>query len=262
MRAEEAARKRRRRWITQGSVILGTLAVVTVIALVVIGGTKSAAGPLNMLSDGLLVTGDGTSTSATTTAALAADADPVATTPATDGTVSIVTYVDYLCPYCGQFETTNAEQITAMVTAGTATLEVHPLSILDNASLNTEYSTRSANAAACVANYAPDAFLAVNTALFASQPEENTTGLSDDDLIALVTSAGAGSDDIAACITGGTFEDWVAAETQRALDGPLPNTEVDAVTGTPTVLVNGELYSGSLTDAAEFADFVSTVAAS
>jgi protein-disulfide isomerase len=45
------------------------------------------------------------------------------------------------------------------------------------------------------------------------------------------------------------------------LNGPLPNTTVSAVTGTPTVLVNGQQYQGSLTDAGAFAAFVQQVVA-
>ncbi|MCU1406381.1 MAG: hypothetical protein JWQ43_2684 [Glaciihabitans sp.] len=257
MRAKELARAKRRRWVTQGSVTLGILAVAAVIVLVVTAGGKTSAGPLNMLSDGIVVTGNGTTTSAVTTAALAADAEPVATAQDTAaGVANIVTYIDYLCPYCGQFEATNAAQIEAMVTAGTATLEIHPIAILDNSSLGSKYSTRSANAAACVANFDPDKYLAVNDALFANQPKENTTGLTDDELVSLVASAGATGDDVAECITGGEFTDWVGESTQRALDGPLPNANIDAVTGTPTVIVNGTAYTGSLTDATEFAAFV------
>jgi protein-disulfide isomerase len=263
-REAEKRRQRRRRWITQASVIVGALAVVALVAVVVTSGGKSAAGPLNMLSDGIVVTGDGATTSALTTDGLAADAEPVATEWAnTDDTANIVVYLDYLCPYCGAFETANAEQITSMVTSGTATVEVHPISILDRLSNGTGYSTRAANAAACVADSAPDSFLAVNTALFATQPEENTDGPTDAELIAVVASAGADSSDVSTCITDGEFTDWVGEATDRALDGPLPHTEVESVEGTPTVLVNGTLYEGAVDDPQAFADFVAeTVAAS
>ena len=44
--------------------------------------------------------------------------------------------------------------------------------------------------------------------------------------------------------------------TERALTGPIPNSELESVTGTPTVLVNGKQYVGSLEDTAEFQAFV------
>ena len=256
-REAEQKKQKRRRLITQGSVILGAIAVVAVIALVVTTGAKPTTGPLNMLSDGIVITGDGTTTTAVSTAAVQPDAEPVATdTSDSTGIANIVVYLDYLCPYCGDFENTNAEQIATWVTSGAATLEVHPISILDAQSQGSEYSTRAANAASCVANFDPNNFLAVNTALFANQPAEATTGLTNDELAELVASAGADGDDVASCIADGTFSEWVTAATDRALEGPLPNTDVAAVTGTPTVLVNGSQYSGALDDPEEFNTFV------
>ncbi|MBD8703208.1 thioredoxin domain-containing protein [Frigoribacterium sp. CFBP 13712] len=260
-RETEARRRRRNKWFAQGGLVVGVLAVIGVIALVITRSLAPAGpGPLNMASDGLVLSGDGTSVSAATTDALAADAEPVASTAGTAEKPSIVVYLDYLCPYCGQFDTANAEQLTTWVSQGDVDLEIHPLGFLDNASLGTKYSTRSANAFACVANYDPDAALDVNTALFAQQPAENTSGLTDAELVSLVEGAGADDPGIAGCITGGEFDDWVASATERALNDPLPNSDEPKVTGTPTILVNGQKYGGSLTDPTVFAQFVAEVA--
>ena len=251
-------REQRVRWAWRGGIGLGLLAIVAIIALVIVGGAKPAGtGPLNMASDGVLLTGNGTTITAVTTPASAADAKPVATNPKDyPNTVNIVTYVDYLCPYCGQFEATNTAQITSWVKAGNATLEVHPISILDAGSKGTKYSTRAANAAACVANYEPNSFLAVNTAFFANQPKENSTGLTNAQLTTLATNAGATDPKIATCITDGTFSSWVAAATSRTLSGPLPNANIPKLNGTPTVIVNGVAYTGALDNAAAFQAFV------
>ncbi|MBP1242340.1 protein-disulfide isomerase [Frigoribacterium sp. PvP120] len=261
--AREAAAKRRRRkkWALQGGLVLGVLAVAAVVVLVV---TRSMApggpGPLNMASDGVVLSGDGTTVSATTTDAVPADGEPTASAAGTAEKPSIVVYLDYMCPYCGQFDTANAEQLQTWVSQGSVDLEIHPLGFLDSASLGTKYSTRSANALACVANYQPDAALDVNTALFAQQPEENTSGLTNDELVSLVQGAGADDEQIPGCVTGGEFDDWVASATERALNDPLPNSDLEKVTGTPTVLVNGQQYQGSLTDPTVFAQFVAEVA--
>jgi protein-disulfide isomerase len=263
LREEQQKRQKRRRRAWQGGIAVGIVAIAAIIAIVIVNGVRpeAATGPRNMASDGILLTGDGTSVTAVPTPALAAGAKPTATDQGALGdTVNIVTYVDYLCPFCGQFETTNGQQITSWVTAGNATLEVHPISILDSASSGTRYSTRAANAAACVANFDPGHFLAVNTALFAKQPAENTAGLSDADLTTLVTGAGVTDAAVPGCITGQTFASWVGSATKRALAGPLPNSDVPNVSGTPTVLVNGTKYSGALDDAAAFAAFVQTQA--
>jgi protein-disulfide isomerase len=214
-----------------------------------------------MASDGIVLSGDGTTVSAVTTDATPADGSPTPSAAGTAEKPSIVVYLDYMCPFCGQFDTTNAEQLETWVTQGAADLEIHPLGFLDNASLGSKYSTRAANALACVANYQPDAALDVNTALFAQQPAENTTGLTDDELVTLVEGAGVDDPAVASCVTGGEFTDWVASATERALNDPLPNSDLAAVSATPTVLVNGQQYQGSPTDAAAFAQFVDEVVA-
>jgi len=257
-RDEQRTRARRSRMLWRGGMGVVLLAAATVVALVIVNHTApSGTGPLNMASDGILIGGDGTTVSAATTPALAAGAKPVSTDQSRLGDmVNIAIYVDYLCPLCGQFEATNGAQIDSWVTAGNATVELHPISILDAASLGTNYSTRAANAAACVANYAPDAFLAVNTALFTNQPAENTGGLTDAELQSLIADTGTNTVNIANCITNQTFVPWVGAASDRALKGPLPNADIHKVTGTPTVLVNGVSYTGSLRDATAFEAFV------
>ncbi|NIJ06155.1 DsbA family protein [Frigoribacterium faeni] len=261
-REAEAKRRRRKKWAVQGGLVVGVLAVLAVVALVVTRSLAPAGpGPLNMASDGVVLSGDGTTISAVTTDAVPADGSPTPSAAGTAEKPSIVVYLDYMCPYCGQFDTTNAEQLQTWVTQGAADLEIHPLGFLDNASLGSKYSTRSANALACVANYQPDAALDVNTALFAQQPAENTRGLTDAELVTLVEGAGVDDGDVASCIRDGEFTDWVTSATQRALNDPLPNSDLAAVTATPTVLVNGQQYQGSPTDAAAFAQFVSEVAA-
>ncbi|MFC5929277.1 hypothetical protein D6T64_20420 [Cryobacterium melibiosiphilum] len=263
LREDSARRVRTRRLLWRGGIGVGLLAVATIVAVVLVGAARPAAvGPLNMASDGVLLGADATGVVAAPTLALAADEDPIDTDPAAlANLVNITMYVDYLCPYCGQFDTNNAEQIASWVTAGNATVEIHPISIMDGSSAGTSYSTRAANAAACVADTAPDSFLAVNTALFAAQPEEQTAGLTDAELLAVLRSAGVQSDAVTDCVTGQAFASWVAAATDRALAGPLPNADVQTVTGTPTVLVNGVSYAGAFDDAAAFEQFVLTEAA-
>jgi protein-disulfide isomerase len=263
-REAELKRKRRARWILQGSISVAVLVVVGIVLAVVLssgGGSasqsSSAAGPLNMLSDGVVLTGSGGTVTAVTTPALQPKAQPVATDNSASSAKShIVVYLDYECPYCDQFETANSAQMKSWVEAGTATLEIHPISILDNSSAGTNYSTRSANAAACVANFDPNSFLDVNAALFANQPAEGAVGLTDAQITSILSKAGVTGTKVSSCIAKQTFSKWVAAETARALAGPLPDSNVSKVTGTPTVIVNGKSYTGALNDPAAFKAFV------
>ncbi len=260
LREEQRKKDVRNRVILISSLSVVVIAIIVGITLVITSTLKPAGpGPLNMASDGITI---GTGFTAVTTPALASGESPVPTTndPAS-GVVDIRMYIDYMCPYCGQFETTNNTQIGDWVKSGAATVEIHPLSILDRSSLGTAYSTRAANAAACVANYSPDQFWAFNGLLYTNQPAENTSGLDDSTLKDLASQAGVTAQgDIGSCIDSKQFKGWVADATSRALQGPLPNTSETAVTGTPTVLVNGQKYTGSLTDANAFSAFVVQVA--
>lgn len=260
MREKQKRKDRRNRIFLIGGSTVGIIAVFLIVALVLVNANKPAGpGPANMASDGILLTGSDAGITAVATDPIPEGGEPTPTdTDALEAQLHIVTYIDYLCPFCNQFETTNATAIQQLVESGTADLEVHPIAILDRSSLGSRYSSRAANAAACVADLAPDQYLAVNTALFASQPQESTAGLTNDELIHLIEDAGVSSDDISKCINDETFKAWVTDATTRTLaNKDLKNSEGNF--GTPTVLVNGQRYEGSLTDASEFQAFVGSV---
>ena len=256
LREEQKKKDRRTRFILQGSIVLALLAIVAIVAVVLVNSVgPSGPGPKNMASDGIQLTQGAI---ATETPALKAGQDPVPNTrDEAAGTLDIQMYVDYLCPICGQFEATNGEYITSLLDNGKTTVEIHPIAILDRLAQGSKYSTRATNAAACVANYSPNQVYAFHNLLFANQPKENTTGLSDDQLVDLTTQAAVENPDkVASCIKSQEFKKWVADSTARALNGPIPNSNVDKVTGTPTVIVNGKKYTGSVSDLASFQAFV------
>lgn len=256
LRAQQKKKERRNKVLLQ----VGIIAVVAAVVAVVWGGIAASIqpqgpGPANMASDGILI---GEGLKAVQTPALPAGADPIPSKPDQSGAVAnIRVWVDYLCPFCGDFERTNGEQIQKWVESGAATLEVHPIATQTSKSAGTKYSLRAANAAACVANYSPDDFFAFNTAMFVDQPEENTTALNNDEIKDRIKSAGVSKlSQIDKCIDNDQFRQWVSGATDRAVTGPLPDTELERVKGTPTVLVNGKQYVGSLDDPKEFAAFV------
>jgi protein-disulfide isomerase len=245
--------------------VLGTLAVVSVVAVVVAQAAHpDGPGPRNAASDGVLLRGDHGGIVADRADAVPPSGAPTPTRQRQDdGVTDITVYADYQCPYCNQFETAQFPQIERWVRDGTATLELHPVSLLDRSSLGARYSTRSASAAGCVADHDPDAFLAFNAALFGKQPSEGTRGLTDDELVAIAARAGAGGPAVATCITREHFAPWVARATDRARTGPVPNSSLPGVTTTPVVIVDGRQYgtdprTQSLTDPARFAAFVAS----
>jgi len=173
----------------------------------------------------------------------------------------IVIYQDYQCPICKLFKDPNAGQIKAWVESGQATVEYHPISFLDGQSLN-NYSSRSTNAALCVANSQPGKFYDVNTALYATQPEENTAGPSDSNLKETLRKAGVEiNDEMNTCIDQKRYAKYIENRTSEAFSQPaVTGTEIPR--GTPYVLVNGNVYDGGkaedLANPARFAQFYTT----
>ena len=257
-RTEQKKKDKRTKLFLQGGVGLALIAIVAVIALVLVNSNKPVGpGPQNFASDGIQLS---QGFIATPTAALDADADPIpSVVDEESGVLDIQMYVDYLCPICGAFEQANGEYIESLVENGAATLEVHPITILDRLSQGQRYSSRTVNAVACVADSSPNDFYSYHSALLSEevQPAENTTGLNDDELIALLDTVGVENvGAVTECIQDESFKSWVSNSTARALSGPIPNSDIAQVTGTPTVLVNGVKYEGAVNDLAAFQAFV------
>jgi hypothetical protein len=83
-------------------------------------------------------------------------------------------------------------------------------------------------------------------AMYAQQPEEGTTGLSDQQIIDVVHSAGLEDEDVDACIDDESFGPWVSAATARATQNPDLIAPGAQGLSTPTVVVNGELWDRSV----------------
>jgi protein-disulfide isomerase len=148
------------------------------------------------------------------------------------------TYIDFMCPICNQFEQVYGAEIESLVEDGSITLGVHPISILDRESEGTEFSTRAANAAYCVASVDGEATLPFLQAMFANQPQERTPGLTDEQILEVAASVGVTG--IESCQSEGTYRGFVAAMTERT-----PSQPGSQGIGTPTVAVNGEVIANS-----------------
>lgn len=260
LRAQHAKSDRRR----QIGIVLGVVGGVAVVALIVTVVLVTSVrpptrGPQNMLSDGVKV---GVGFTATRTPALRVGEVPVASAPNPPDVVDIRIYYDYLCPNCGAFEERNGAQLRFWIENAAATVEYHPIAIFTAKSAGTQYSLRAANAAACVAELSPDQFFAFHERLFADQPEENTPGYDDAELLEIAEDAGVTSlGNVEKCIDQQRFRTWVNEATQRALAGPIAGTEVASVESTPTIIVNGkEFVYTTHFDPNEFAQFVGRAA--
>jgi protein-disulfide isomerase len=216
----EARQRRLIGWVG-GLVIVALIVAIAVVVVNAVGGDDEgpvkASGelvaPANVTADGTIPVGR------------------------EDAPVAVTIYFDYMCPYCGRFEAANGEELTRLIEGGDARVELHAMSFLDPQSDGSEYSTRSANALATVADAAPDQVWEFHEALYASQPEEGTPGLTDDQIANLARDAGVPIE-VVDRFSDRTFEPWVADVTQQAFDS--------GVSGTPTVLIDGEEFTGDL----------------
>jgi protein-disulfide isomerase len=155
-----------------------------------------------------------------------------------DGKPKIIIYADVICPYCKQFEDQYGSQIQTWLKTGDVDVEYRMLGFLDGSS-STNYSSRGANALACVADKSPSTYLKYLRALFNAQNskdqggegvQEGGAGLSDKKLASMAVDAGAPSS-VKSCITGGKYRPYVKYGTGTAY--------TDHVTGTPSVVVDG-----------------------
>jgi protein-disulfide isomerase len=146
----------------------------------------------------------------------------------------VVAYVDINCVHCADFEARYADQVRSWLDSGDITFEYRTVAYLDRNS-RTEYSSRGANAAACVADAAPQSYFDFTQALFGHFEQGE---LDDAGLIALADRSGAG--DISSCVEEGTFRPFVNYTTAAA--------QAASVGGTPTVYVNGEAVQNSVSD--------------
>jgi protein-disulfide isomerase len=264
LRDQQRKKEKRNRLFLQGGIGLGIIAIIVIVFFSISSNiTPPAAGPLNMRSDGIII---GKNLKAERTPAIPENGAPIATVrDKKSSVVSIRIYLDYFCPVCNEFETANKSQLTSWLKKGAVTLEIHPISILDRSSLGTSYSTRAANAAACVANYSPDDFWAFTQEMYVRQPKEDTVGLSDSQILAVMKAAKVHRiAQITPCVTKERFKGWVDSATTRASNGPLPDSTVASVTGTPTVIVDGVSYpiTNDVGSATAFAAFVEQTAGS
>ncbi|MFW0783980.1 thioredoxin domain-containing protein [Gordonia sp. CPCC 206044] len=138
---------------------------------------------------------------------------------------------DFQCPACKQFETQFGPVLSELRNNPAVALDYTPIAILDRMS-TTEYSSRAANASACVAQSTAgggdfSTWLAFHNALYAQQPEEGGAGLADAQLNSIANEAGA--QNVRQCIDDRQFGDWVTETTQKT-----------AASQTPTVKLNGQ----------------------
>ncbi|MCZ2404785.1 thioredoxin domain-containing protein [Paenarthrobacter sp. Z7-10] len=260
IREAQAKKEKRNGWLIRGGVLVAAVAIVVVVALLLLQANRSAAPiadsgpvPAHANANGGVVLGKNNTvvappastpatvnlagvptSSPTPTAAGAAVVPPGIAASAAGKPVQIVAYVDFICPICKNFEDQNGDALAKWRDSGKATVEYRDLGFLDRSS-TTNYSSRAANAAACVVNSSPEKYGDYFTKLFSVQPPENSAGLKNDELKQFATDVGA--KDISTCVDEGTFRPYVKVISDEA--------QAYGITGTPSVFVDGKKWDGS-----------------
>ncbi|MBN9155000.1 MAG: thioredoxin domain-containing protein [Microbacterium sp.] len=157
------------------------------------------------------------------------------------GTDKMDTFIDFMCPVCNQFEQTYGESISGLVADNKITLNIHPIAILDRSSQGTAYSSRAASAMYAVAIADPAKAYAFMQAMYASQPAEGSTGLTNAKIISIAEDAGVTmTDELKSAITDNKYLNYVQTMTPKTPIAPGSSN-----IGTPTIQVNGKTIANS-----------------
>ncbi|AQA05996.1 hypothetical protein BVC93_30595 [Mycobacterium sp. MS1601] len=169
-----------------------------------------------------------------------AAADVMTNEGTSDPKAVISLYEDFQCPHCRSFEQAMGPTLKKLVDSGAVAIDYHMVAILDTPT-NKNYSTRSANAAYCVANEdttpMKDSFRRFHGALFAQQPQEGSPAPDNASLIETARQAGVAGE-VAECIDKGNYNDMVDGLAAAA-----------GINSTPSVRINGEDYQYSTPEA-------------
>jgi protein-disulfide isomerase len=264
IREAQLKKDKRNKLLIGWGIVVAVVAILAVVALVVTSSLKNNApvadqgptpangnvhGGVTLLKGTEVAKSDAASVNVADIPSPAASAPATVTAPGAEAEagkpVKVVLYIDFICPVCKNFEATYNETLTKLRDEGKITVEYRALGFLDTRS-TTNYSSRAANAAACVVNESPEKYSAFVDTLFANQPAEGSAGLSDDELKKLATDVGAKSID--SCVENKTYRPWVKYTTQEAA--------AIGVSGTPTVLVDGKQWGKGDSAQTEFPAFV------
>ncbi len=154
-----------------------------------------------------------------------------------DAPHQVVIYEDFLCPFCGMLEEETRDDLAALAEEGKVLVDYRPFELLGRFG---DYSLRATNAFVVVRDAAgADVAKEFHDLLFENQPAESGPFPSDDEIIDLAVEAGADEDEIRDDIENLAQEDWVDDATEDAIDA--------GVSGTPTILVDGEQFDDGRT---------------
>ena len=147
--------------------------------------------------------------------------------PGAEHTVKV--YEDPRCPFCKKFEEGGAQALVGPLVDGDVKVEYTIASFLDR-NLGGSGSVNAANAlrAAVEAGKFPQ----FHSAVFVNQPEESEDAFTPAFLLKIADKVGLRDAAFQKAVTNSTYKSWVGTAMDAFTD--------DGVTGTPTVVVDGE----------------------
>ena len=163
----------------------------------------------------------------------------------------VVVYEDFLCPFCGELELATRDDLARLAEAGEVLVEYRPFELLGHLG---DYSARATNAFAVVLDAAgPEVGMRFHDLLFDHQPREAGPFPGNADLVDLAVAAGARESAVAPDITAMGESGWVDTATRSAAAA--------GVRSTPTILLNGEVFTAGRTVEELGENLVSTITA-
>lgn len=234
----EKARSRRRAMMFRTGIVLAVIAVLAAVAALMINNRPQEVASSGPVPSAANIYGGVNAAAPESGADASVDAEKIPgavdgkpagiTAPAETDPASVVLYVDPNCVHCAEFETMYGDSLKQKAEEGAISLETRTIAILDRNS-PTNYSSRAANAMACVADAKPEKYLEFTGAVFANYPNGE---LANQGLVDLAEEHGVtGIND---CVKDGKFRPFVKFTTEAATE--------HGITGTPTIFINGEMW--------------------
>ena len=267
LREETKRREKRNRVVAISVLIAAVVVLVGVVAFIM--SQKETFDDVMYKGDTPPTLADSTGPStAREDGAITVGAGGVAGTTATDPkAVEVVVVFDYECVWCGRFEMSNGPVLKSLTDTGAVTVAYRPISMMNQ---RAQFSTRAGNAAAVVADGAPDKFVAFSEALFAVQESEafaSPYGLKDSRIAEIAKEVGVPddvvsrfTDTVAKGSTERTYSKWLVANYLAVQETAKANGKEQF--GTPYILIDGVEFVGNFQNPGEFESAVlSAVAA-
>lgn len=157
-------------------------------------------------------------------------------------------YEDFLCPYCEQLETTYGKDMLNDLNNGSLRIRYRIVNLLNDSSSPSGYSTRAANAA--FATVAAGKFISYHWSLYRDQPEEQSPGYSNDQLLSLgkrLGITGSAYETFKSHVESNTYGHYATTQLNK-LEHDSSLHDSDGSYGTPTVVHDGQKVDTSKSD--------------